>query len=401
MANFRVKLGSGEGAVLYRTIHGQNAQEVHQHFQKEGYYVFSVDRTVDLNTLFGFKRKVPRDKFILFNREFRGLVKAGLPIVEGLDILLRRMRPSPLYSLLVQVREQLTKGRSLSEAFQSFDDMVPRYYSALLKAGEQSGRLVEVLDRFIDQEERFRKTRKKFTQTMTYPLILLLVGLASMFIILTRALPQFTAIYTEADKELPRLTQVVVSISNFIQSYYPHILIVLVALFLFSQFYGRTRQGALVRERLLRKVPVIGRLWTLQNQNIFARTVRLLLDGGVPLPQAVAICAGAVPSRVFGQELTLVHQALVQGESLQTAMDRHTAVHETVREIVGVGEATGTLSEMLEYVAEHGEEEAGDVLERISNLIAPLVLLVIGLIIAVMVVAMYLPMFGTYDLIGS
>jgi len=401
MANFRVKLGSGDGAVLYRTIHGQNAQEVHQHFQKEGYYVFSVDKAVDMSGFFGIKRKVPRAKFILFNREFRGLVKAGLPIVEGLDILLRRMKPSPLQSLLVQVREQLTQGRSLSEAFQSFDDMIPSYYAALLMAGEQSGNLVEVLDRFIDQEERFRRTRKKFAQTMTYPIILLLVGLASMFIILTRALPQFTAIYTEADKELPRLTQVVVSISDFFQSYYPHILIALVGLFLLGRFYGQTRSGAILQERLLRKVPILGHLWTLQNQNIFARTVRLLLDGGVPLPQAVAICAGAVPSKAFGHELELVHQALVQGESLQTALDRHTAMRETVREIVGVGEATGTLGEMLEYVAEHGEEEAGDVLERISNLIAPLVLLVIGLIIAVIVVAMYLPMFGTYDVIGT
>ena len=401
MANFRVKLGSGDGAVLYRTIHGQNAQEVHRYFQSEGYYVFSVDKTVDLRAFFGLKRKVPRAKFILFNREFRGLVKAGLPIVEGLDILLRRMKPSPLSALLVQVREQLTQGKSLSEAFQSFDDMVPSYYSALLKAGEQSGNLVEVLDRFIDQEERFRRTRKKFAQTMTYPMILLLVGLGSMFIILTRALPQFTAIYLEADKELPRLTQIVVSISDFVQSYYIHISIGLVALFLIAQFYGRTPRGALVRERLLRKVPIVGHLWMLQNQNIFARTVRLLLAGGVPLPQAVAISSGAVPSKAFGYELEQVHQALIQGESLQTAMDRHTAMRETVREIVGVGEATGTLGEMLEYVAEHGEEQAGDVLERISNLIAPLVLLVIGLIIAVIVVAMYLPMFGTYDVIGT
>jgi len=401
MANFKVKLGSGDGSVLYRTIHGQSAAEVMQHFQREGYYVFSVVKTLDLANLMGFQKRIPRPKFILFNREFRGLVKAGLPIVEGLDILLRRMRPSPIQALISEVREQLTKGRSLSQAFQSFGKLVPSYYPALLHAGEQSGNLVEVLDRFIDQEERFRKTRKKFVQTMTYPLLLLLVGLASMFIILTRALPQFTSMYTEAGKDLPTVTQIVVTISNFFQTYSLHLLIGGLLFLVLGQIYSQTQAGQLARERLVRRIPFIGVLWTLQNQNIFARTMRLLLDGGVPVPQAVANASTAVPSKVFGMELGAVHQALTRGESLQESLETHTKLDPMVAEVVGVGEATGTLGEMFTYVAEHGEEKTEDVLENISNLIAPLVLLIIGLIIAFVVVAMYLPMFGTYDVIGA
>lgn len=401
MANFRVKLGSSDGSVLSRTIHGQSAQEVTQHFRGEGYYVFSVDKTFNFSDLLGVQRRIPRTKFILFNREFRGLIKAGLPIVEGLDILLKRMKASPLQALLIQVREQLTQGRSLSQAFQSFTGLIPNYYPALLQAGEQSGNLVEVLDRFIDQEERFRKTRKKFIQTMTYPLLLLVVGLASMFIILTRALPQFTAIYKEADKELPTVTKYVVMVSDFFQSYYGHLLIGAAAIFAMAFFYGKTQKGALLRERLVRRIPFVGKLWMLQNQNIFARTLRLLLGGGVPVPQAIAISANAVPSPVFGAELHQTHQALNQGESLQSALDKHTRLDEMVGEMVGVGEATGTLGDMLEYVADHGEEKSEDILERISNLVAPLVLLAIGLVIAVIVIAMYLPMFGTYDVIGS
>lgn len=401
MANFKVKLGSGDGSVLHRTIHGQSAQEVMHHFQQEGYYVFSVVKTFDFKSMLGLKQRIPRSKFIVFNREFRGLVKAGLPIVEGLDILLKRMRPSPLCSLLTQVREELTQGRSLSQAFQAFGDMVPNYYPALLQAGEQSGNLVEVLDRFISQEERFRKTRKKFIQTMTYPFLLLAVGLVSMFIILTRALPQFTAMYTEAGKDLPLITQFVVSVSDFFQAYYVHIGIGVLAMLLVGHFYSRTSKGAILREHMVRRMPIVGQLWALQNQNIFARTVRLLLDGGVPVPQAVAIAAKGVPSKVFGQELTQTHQALVQGESLHHALEQHTRLDPMVGEMVGVGEATGTLDEMLSYVAEYGEEKSEDALERISNLIAPLILLVIGLIIAFVVIAMYLPMFGTYEVLGN
>ena len=401
MATFHVKIGTIEGEIVERTVYGQSETEVRDAFRKDGYYLFSIVKAFDFGGFFAFRRKVGAKAFILFNKEFRGLVRAGLPIVEGFDILLKRMKPGKLKTLLSGVRERITHGESLSEAFAAYPEMIPRYYPALLHAGEQSGGLAEVLGRFVDQEERIRKTRKKFVQTLTYPAILLLVGMVSMYVMLSRAMPQFASLYQGANRELPLPTILVTAFSNWLAAYSAYVLGFLTAALVAVFLYVQTENGRLLGEKALRKVPLLGALWSLRNQNVFARTMRLLLSGGVPVPQAVAIVADAVPSLLFSRELKQVFQLLSQGQGLQDALDRETRLTQTVGEMIRVGEETGTLGDMFEYLAEHGEEKSDDYLEMISNLIAPLVLLVVGLAIAFLVVAMYLPMFGSFDAIGS
>lgn len=400
MANFKVKLGSRDGVIVNRQVHGHSHDEVRDYFLKEGYYVFSVKRIVAWTSLLGFKRKISTKKFINFNKAFRGLVRAGLPIVEGFNILLSRMKKDRLHALLEQVREQLTKGSSLSEAFSTFDDVIPRYYPALLHAGEQSGGLVEVLSRFIEQEERIRKTRKKFIQTLTYPLILIIVGFASLYIILARAMPEFAALYEGSDKELPQVTRWVMAASDFVTGNTTYLLIGCFIAVFGTYFWIQTESGARRFEALLRRVPFLGTMWQLQNRNIFSRTMRLLLAGGIPVPRALEVTAGAVPSRLMSAELKAVVAEVKEGNDLQTALEKHIDLGDIAGEMIRVGEATGTLQEMFEHIAEHGEEASEDYLEMISNLVAPAILLVVGLMIAFLVVAMYLPMFGAYENLG-
>lgn len=400
MTIFKVKIGSGDGQILVRQAQGHSREEVFQHFLREGYYVFSVSRSLEPGSLLGLRKRIAAKQFILFNKEFRGLVRAGIPIVEGFDILLKRMKPDRMKTLLEQVREQLTKGESLSEAFQSQGDAIPRYYPALLHAGEQSGGLVEVLDRFIEQEERILRTRKKFWQTLTYPSLLLGVGLICMYIILTRALPEFAGLYQESNRQLPLVTRLVMAISGWLVAYYLHLFLAIGAIGIFLFVYLRTEGGKRMGERVLRRIPIIGKLWSLQNQNIFARTMRMLIAGGIPVPQALSITAGAVPSFVFRTGLGRVHAEVTQGAGFQEALERHVSLSDIAGEMIRVGEATGTLAEMMEYVAEQGEEQSDDYLELVSNLVAPLVLLLVGLIIALLVLAMYIPMFGSYEALG-
>lgn len=401
MAVFKVKLGSSDGAVLERQARGHSSHEVKARFQHEGYFVFSVKRTLEPANFLGFGRRVAAKPFILFNKEMRSLIKAGLPVVEGLDLLLGRMRHKRLAELITRVRDRLIQGESLSEAFAANMDMVPRYYPALLHAGEQSGNLVEVLDRFIAQEERIRKARKKFRQAMTYPTILLVAAMVALYLILTRAMPEFASLYTGAQRELPAITQVVMGASQWLTTWYLHLFVVLAIAAGASLVFLRTERGALQGERMLRRVPVVGKLWVLQNQNIFARSMRLLLAGGLPVPKALSIIAGATPSRLLGKELNQVHSELQEGKSLQAALDQHAYLTPMAGEMIRVGEATGSLDEMFEHVAEHGEEQAEDVLETVSGLIAPIMLVLIGLLIAFLVIAMYLPMFGSYEALGG
>jgi len=396
MATFNVKLGSSEGELAVRQAIGRNAEEVAAQFSSEGFFVFSVKRVFEPAAMLGFQKRIPIKRFMLFNKEFRGLVRAGMPIVEGFELLLKRMKEGSLRSMLEEVRDKLHKGESLSEAFKPYADRVPRYYPALLLAGEQSGALDEVLGRFIDQEERMRKTRKRFMQTLTYPTILLLVGMVCMYIILGRAMPQFAGLYRSTGLGLPAVTRVVVGISCWLVAWYPYLIGGAIVLLVAGRLYLRTQRGAVQFEVLLRFVPILGPMWLLHNQNLFARTMRLLTAGGIPVPQALAITADAMPSRTFRMQLLRVHQELVQGGSLGEALEGHTRLTEIAQELVRVGEATGTLTEMFEHLAELGEEQSDDYLELISNLVAPLVLLAVGLVIAFLVISMYLPMFGSY-----
>lgn len=359
-----------------------------------------MKRNLEAADLLGTKRKLPIRKFLVFNKELRGLIRAGMPIVEGFDILLSRMAPGRQREMLVQVREALNRGESLSEAFVPFKDVIPRYYPALVHAGEQSGDLAQVLERFIAQEENLRIVRKKFRQALTYPAILLMVGIISLYIILTRAMPEFAALYSHSQDELPLATRVVMGLSNWVNAWYLPLFVGTLALAVVYHFWRRTTMGAAVSERFLRRVPVLGSMWQLHNQNIFSRCMNLLLGGGIPVPQAIASVADAVPSLAFGYELHKVHGELVQGQSLQDALDRHTRLSDMAGEMIRVGEATGTLGEMFEYVAEHGEERSEDYLEMISTLIAPLILVLIGLLISFMVAAIYMPMFGSYEKLG-
>ncbi|CAM2007736.1 type II secretion system F family protein [Acanthopleuribacter pedis] len=399
MAQFKVKLGSGEGEITERVVHGTSLQSVKSHYTNEGYFVFSVKPQYDLGG-FGLRRKIPARRFILFNREFRGLLKAGLPVLESIDILLRRMKKSNLRDLLEQIREKITKGVSLSEAFASFSDLIPRYYPALLSAGEQSGNLVEVLERFIVQEERLRRTRKKFMQSLTYPAILLLAAMGALYIMLTRAMPEFASMYENSNEALPWSTQMVVTFSEWINAYFTTFSVAGLVVVIAAVVASQTEKGIITLENLLRRLPLIGTLWTLQNQNIFARTLRLLLNGGVPLTQAIGILSNAIPSRALAIQLKSVQADVESGNKFQEALEEHTFLGDSVGEMVRVGEETGTLEEMLDYLADNGEEQAEDMLEMISNLIAPVVLLFVGLLIAFLVLAMYLPMFNSYELMG-
>ena len=400
MATYKVKLGSSEGDVLFKQVFGQSAAEVRNQFTGEGYYVFSVKKNIDPMALLGGRRQLPIRKFLVFNKELRGLIRAGMPIVEGLDILLSRMKPGRQREMLEQVRAGLERGESLSEAFVPFKDIIPRYYPALVHAGEQSGNLAMVLERFIDQEENLRLVRKKFRQALTYPAVLLVAGMISLYIILTRAMPEFVALYQNSSDDLPLVTRIVMAMSTWLNTWYVPLMVgVLVAAAAFH-FWRQTESGAALIERVWRRAPLLGSMWQLHNQNIFSRCMNLLLGGGIPVPQAIAAVADAVPSRAFGLELHKVNADLVRGQSLQDAMDQHTRLSEMAGEMIRVGEATGTLGEMFEYVAEHGEEQSADYLELISGLVAPLMLVLIGLLIAFMVVAMYLPMFGSYERLG-
>lgn len=401
MANFRVKVGTGAGEIAERDAMGVSAKEVRNKFLDDGYFVFDVARVWSLSDFVQWGRRVSSRQFILFNREFRGLVKAGVPVVEGLQMVLDRMRPGPLRTMITEVHQRLVQGDPLSQSFRGFQNLVPPYYPALLFAGEQSGRLAEVLERFIDQESRLQRMRSKFRNALTYPGFLLIVGFFALYVILGRAMPQFAGLYRDSAQELPWSTEMVMSMGEFVSQNSAQLgLSILIALVLFIMTV-RSSWGRSQLERLVWHIPLFGSLWQLQNQNAFAWTMNMLLAGGIPIPQALEIASRSAASPMIRAQLSAAREAVLTGSNLETALDEHVRFESVLGDMVRIGESTGTLDEMFAYIASNGEEHAGDRLEIISNVFAPLLLLLVGITIAALVMAMYMPMFGVADLISG
>ncbi|MCB1049967.1 MAG: type II secretion system F family protein [Acidobacteria bacterium] len=399
MTSFKVRYADPNGTILTRTLHGSDSASVKQNLQDDGFFVFSISREFSWSSL--KSERIPRRQFLLFNREFKSMIRSGLPIVEGMDLLLRRMKEGPLRTLVEKVRSDLTRGEPLSQAFSHHAHRIPPYYPALIYAGEQAGNLEEVLERFLVQEDRMQRARKKFRNALTYPLFLLVVGMFALYIILGRAMPQFAGLYEGSGQEMPALTEFVIGLSNWVRANGWLLAIGLSIGLMAVLLMARTESGKTRLELAWMGLPLLGKLWRLQNQNVFARTLRLLLTGGTPLSEALAITADALPSKAMGRQVHEARTSLLDGQALEPSLAKVQGFDPLVGEMIRIGESAGSLNEMLEHLAENGEEQAEDLLELISNVLAPFFLLGVGLTIAILVLAMYLPMFGAADLVAG
>jgi type IV pilus assembly protein PilC len=397
MNSYSVRYADPTGQIQVRTMSGKDRHSLRRSLQEDGFFVFEV-RWIPHWRLFS-RSRIPLRSFLLFNREFRSMIRSGLPIVQGLDLLLLRMKPGPMKDLLSRVRSDLTRGEPLSKAWSHHRESIPGYYPALLLAGEQAGNLEEVLGRFLTQEDRLLRARKKFRNALTYPGFLLVVGMMALYVILGRAMPQFASLYEQSGQNMPALTRWVVAASRLLGEHTTAMIALLLAAPAVLLLVLRAERGRFFLQNLLLRLPLIGRLWRLQNQNIFARTLRLLLVGGTPLAEALAITADSLPSPILRRMLLEVRDSVLEGSSLDDALACVPLFDPQVRELVRVGETAGTLPDMLEHAAESGEEQSEDLLELISGVLAPLLLLGVGLVIAALVLAMYLPMFGVADLV--
>ena len=397
MPLYKAKLATSEGKIIEKRLNARNSKDVFRYFRDDGYFVFSVKKT---SLLLGAEKKVSLQSFLLFNRELAGLIRAGLPIVDGLGILLKKMEISPLKTMVSQILERLVRGASLSEAFTDFEHMIPAYFPTLLYAGEQSGQLVEVLEKFIQQEDRKRKALKKFRQALTYPIILLAVAAVALYVILGQAMPEFAKLYAGSGQDLPFLTRMVIGFSEGVAVSFPYLVVGVAVIAVFFSMFGNKDFIQTSVERVILRTPVFGKIWRLHNQNALVSSLKLLLQGGIPVAQALKTMCSAVPSRLLGTSLEKVWNDVVCGVNLSDALSSHTNLEHRVMDMIRIGETSGTLDEMLEHLISYGEEQLDDQLEWISGIIAPVLLLVVGGFIAALVLAMYLPMFKVTDLIS-
>ncbi|MGH7338300.1 MAG: type II secretion system F family protein, partial [Myxococcota bacterium] len=338
---------------------------------------------------------------LVFCQELAALLRAGLPLLQALQMLVGRQRDPLFKSCLDQVFEQVRSGAELSEAFAAQVDAFPALFASSLKAGERTGELEQVLTRFVRYLKLVLDAQKKVYTALVYPTLLLVLSFAMLGIMAIYVVPRFQTFYDAMDlTELPMLTRITLGTGHFLRSN----LLFLVAGAALGYFaldrWSRTGPGRLALARFRLSLPVLGGVFHQFAISEYCRSLSTLLSGGLPLVQALEISTKGVGNAWIRTRLEPVVPRVREGYALHNALEQAGVVPELAVDMVEVGEATGALDQMLANVSGFLDEEVETRMQRLLSLIEPLLLLVVGGLVAVLLVSVYLPIFSALSRIS-
>ena len=347
----------------------------------------------------GRSRPAPQE-FLLFNQEFKTLIRAGLTIPEALELAADRPGGNPvLASTLSCVLKDVREGKQLSEACGLHPNVFDGLYLSSLKTGEKSGNLVTVLERYQHYLQHRISLQKQLSQAALYPMILLAVLLVILVVLFVFVMPRFAQMYTDFGTQLPLPTRILIGVVDHIHIYGPIAALVTIAAYYGLRSWRRSSAGEMQWSRFMEKLPVIGHIVVAASVAKLTRTLSTLLSGGTPLVEALATAQIAMESAVMRQRIEQVRTRVIEGDSLAEAFRQSGALPNSGIKLVEVGEMSGSLEQMLAEVAGFQEELLDSSLTRLSSLMEPLLMLLMGVLVGGIIIVMYLPIFHMADVI--
>jgi len=393
---FRCRLASPNGQVIEGVYSADNEARLRHELEEKGLFVLSLQQKGAIGGL-SFRlpqsQRIPPREFLVFNQELATLLKAGMPLVQSLDLLKRRVETPLFHTVLDDVHEKVRSGSALSDAFAAHGDRFPRVYTASLLAGERSGNLDATLRRYVEYAKVIATVKSKTRSALIYPAILVVLALGLVSLIVLKVVPAFADFYTSFGAELPLVTRIILAISNFLRGQFLLVLVVTVgAVVGFVTWVKQPGQQARA-DRMILKTPVVGPIAAKFATSQMARTLATLLGGGLPLVNALEIAARSVGNQYMAAQLGIVNTRVREGESFARALEARGVFPEVAVKMAEVGESTGALQEMLNTVADFYDEEISVNLERFVTLVEPALLVFMGLVIAGLLLALYMPLF--------
>jgi type IV pilus assembly protein PilC len=393
---FRCRLASPNGQVIEGVYSADNEARLRHELEEKGLFVLSLQQKGAIGGLslqLPQSQRIPAREFLVFNQELATLLKAGMPLVQSLDLLKRRVETPLFRTVLDDVHEKVRSGTALSDAFAAHGDRFPRVYTASLLAGERSGNLDAVLRRYVEYAKVIATVKSKTRSALIYPAILVVLALGLISIIVLKVVPAFADFYTSFGAELPLVTRIILGVSNFVRSQFLLVLFAVVGSVVgFVTWVKQPGQQARA-DRIMLKAPMLGPIAAKFATSQMARTLATLLGGGLPLVNALEIAAKSVGNQYMAAQLGIVNTRVREGESFATALEARGVFPEVAVKMAEVGESTGALQEMLNTVADFYDEEISMNLERFVTLVEPALLVFMGLVIAGLLLALYMPLF--------
>ncbi len=363
--------------------------------EREQITVFNLEKKRAEFTIPFLKREKVRLKDLsIYSRQLSILINADLPLIQSLNILAEQTKSKYFSKVIKSIREEVEAGSTLNQAKRKFPKVFDDLYCNLVASGEQSGSLDVVLTRLAEYIEKMVKLRSQVKQAMTYPSAIMIFAILVSIFMMWKIVPVFSNLFIELGAELPFLTLIIVSMSNFVQKYIIWIFVGAIGLVLLFRYINRTPQGRRAIDSVKLKTPLFGELLRKVAVSRITRTLSTLLSGGVPILESLKITSSTAGNMIIEEGVVEARRGVAEGKNFTDSLKESGQFPFMVTQMVSVGEATGTLDEMLLKIADFYDDEVSASVASLLSLLEPILLIVVGGIIGSIVISMYLPIFS-------
>ena len=403
MADFVLKYADGRGQIHQQIATAATEKELREKYSQQGFLIYSIKpRTmaagIASSGLFGKRKKLNLEKFLIFNQQFVTLIRAGLPILKGLDLLSERLTDPKLGPYIKAVRDEVRNGTLLSEAFRQ-QGIFPKMYMTSVMAGEKSGSLVEVLDRYINYQRIALAVKKKVVASLIYPCVLIVLVICLMVFLVTYVVPTFANLYSTMQAKLPTMTVWLIAIGTAARSYIIYFAGALVGGIFLVRWWARSESARDRLDRVKMRTPVYGEIWIKYQVAQLSRILGTLLTGGIPLVQAMETAADSLNTPILKRAIEAAGKQVREGQPLAESLRQSKMFPGLATDMIEVGESTGALPAMLTSVAEFFEEDVNTKMTATLSLVEPAIMIVMGCFVAFVLISLYLPIFSLADTI--
>lgn len=398
MATFSYKAKSADGKLIKGKIESKNKNEAIHELSQIDLIVFEVEPLNDLlNKEIMIGRSLKQKDFVVFLRQFATLIEAGILLVDSIELLAEQTESPALKEALENIAEDIREGNALSEGMARYPKLFPELLVQMIKTGEVSGQLQDVLDRMATYYEKQYQLRQKVSTALTYPIVVATFALLITIFLLLFIVPIFGDMYVSFGSELPLITRMVLGLSGFIRSYWWVFTFIIIGLILLFLHLKNKNSVSMYLDYLVLKIPIIG---TFVQKAVLARmtqTLSSLLNSSVPILQAVEVTSEVVGNRVVEKVLLDSRTSLERGESLAKPMEEHWVFPPLIIQMIRVGEQSGALDEMLKKVADIYDQEVNEASDKLQSLIEPILIIFLAVIVGLIVLSIVVPMFGLFN----
>ncbi len=404
MESFSYKAVNTAGKDVKGSVEAESREEAARKIKEQGLIPVSIgkqgalDKDVNIPIFKG--KKIPARDMSVFCRQFASILKAGVSVINALEMLAEQTENKKLKEAIVNTQSNVEKGENLSDSMRQ-NDAFPSILIDMVRAGEASGSLENSLTRMAVQFEKDAKLNGIVKKAMMYPIVLICVMIGVVIVMLTFVIPSFMTMFEDLDSELPVTTRAILAMSNSLKNYWYIYILVVVGAVVGIQMYKRTDNGKHNLDKLKLKIPVFGLLQTKSACASFARTMSTLLQAGMPMIDALEISASTMKNVLFYDGLQKVKNGVSLGLPLSNQLKSTGLFPAMVVHMVGIGEETGNVEEMLTNSATYYEEEVEVQTQTLTSLMEPIIIVLMAFVVVLLIMAIYQPMIQLYNTLGS